>query len=56
MKAQIRVLSETIEAIYATGASPERWPDVLESMSDQTVASELEIQTHPIDTDFLDAS
>ncbi|RKT47366.1 helix-turn-helix transcriptional regulator [Thiocapsa rosea] len=114
MKAQTQVLSETIEAIYAAGLNPERWPHALECigdyfngegsiilfyetqststfiypeklrsavniyldeqwwkrdlhaqraialnmrgfevMSDQTVASESEIRSHPIYTDFF---
>ncbi|WP_296810881.1 hypothetical protein, partial [Thiocapsa sp.] len=114
MKAQMQALSETIEAIYAAGPNPERWPHALERigdyfdgeggiilfyetqspstfiypeklrsavsvylaeqwwerdlhaqraialnmrgfevMSDQTVASESEIQSHPIYTDFF---
>ena len=114
MKAQMQALSETIEAIYAAGPNPERWPHALERigdyfdgegsiilfyetkststfiypeklrsavsvyleeqwwerdlhaqraialnmrgfevMSDQTVASESEIRSHPIYTDFF---
>jgi hypothetical protein len=34
MKAQMHVLSDTIEAIYAAGPSPERWPDALEKIGD----------------------
>lgn len=114
MNGQMQFLSETIEAIYAAGTTPERWPDALERigdyfsaegsvilfyetrstpifiypkklraavglyleerwwerdlhaqraielnlrglevMSDQTVASDSEIQSHPIYTDFF---
>jgi len=34
MKAQIQALSDLIEAIYAAGPSPERWPDALEKIGD----------------------
>ncbi|MEA1052649.1 hypothetical protein U5801_22970 [Lamprobacter modestohalophilus] len=114
MKVPLQALSDTIEAIYAAGPNPERWPEALERigdyfdgegsiirfydtqatptfihpeklrsavtvylderwwerdlhaqraidlnlrgfevMSDQTIASDLEIQTHPIFTNFF---